>query len=134
MPTSTTDQKIDVQTEADLVKARVVARATAKQLGFSIVDETKLATAVSELARNMLVYAKGGLVIVECLMTPKKGIRITFEDQGPGIKDLKLALQDGYSTGNSLGLGLPGSKRLVSEFNIESEVGKGTKIVILKWK
>jgi serine/threonine-protein kinase RsbT len=101
----------------------------------SLVNQTKIITAASELARNMLKYAKGGKVTIEIVNRGREnGIRLTFKDEGPGIPDVALAMKDGYSTGKSLGLGLPGTKRLVSEFNIESIVGKGTTVVVIKWK
>ena len=99
-----------------------------------LVNQTKLITAASELVRNMLRYGHGGIVLIEVVSRGRdNGIRLTFKDEGPGIKDISMALKDGYSTGKSLGLGLPGTKRLVNEFDIKSEVGKGTKVTIIKW-
>jgi serine/threonine-protein kinase RsbT len=101
----------------------------------SILNQTKLITAASELVRNMLKYASGGVVILEIVSKDRTtGVKLTFTDQGPGIADIKLAMQDGYSTGKSLGVGLPGAKRLVNEFDIKSEVGKGTTVTIIRWK
>lgn len=129
------DEVLNVRASSDVVQARQVARAGAAELGFSLIDQTKLVTATSELARNTLEHGGGGTVRIEMLAEGlKKGIRLTFEDQGPGIPDMKLALTDGYTTGNGMGLGLSGSKRLVNEFEIFSEVGKGTRVVITKWK
>jgi serine/threonine-protein kinase RsbT len=99
------------------------------------VNQTKLITAASELVRNMLKYAGGGVVVIEVISQGRdNGIRLIFQDQGPGIKDITLAMKDGYSTGKSLGLGLPGTKRLVSEFDIKSKEGEGTTVTIIKWK
>ena len=107
----------------------------AVKIGMGLVNQTKLITAASELTRNMLKYAGGGTAVIEVVSEGNQnGIRITFTDEGPGIADISQAMQDGFSTGKSLGLGLPGAKRLVSDFMIESEVGKGTTIKILKWK
>ena len=101
----------------------------------SLVNQTKLITAASELVRNMLKYAGGGIVVIEVVSQGRDtGIRLTFQDKGPGIKDISLAMKDGFSTGKSLGVGLPGTKRLVSEFDIKSVVGSGTIVTILKWK
>ena len=121
--------------EVDVIPFRNRLKEFANKIGLSLVNQTKLITAASELARNMLKYGGGGKVDIEVVNKGKEnGIRLTFVDEGPGIKDIKLAMQDGYSTGKSLGLGLPGTKRPVSEFAIESEVGKGTKVTIIKWK
>jgi serine/threonine-protein kinase RsbT len=107
----------------------------ATKIGMSLVNQTKLITAASELVRNMLKYANGGSVVIEIISGERdNGIRLTFDDKGPGIKDIALALKDGFSTGKSLGIGLPGAKRLVSEFDIKSVAGKGTVVTIIKWK
>lgn len=119
----------------DVVAVRQLMRDWAIDLGFSLVDQTKLVTAASELARNVVTYAKTGEVRVESLNDgPKRGLRLIFEDQGPGIADLQLALRDGFTTGNGLGLGLSGAKRLSNEFAIDSEPGRGTKVTIVRWK
>jgi serine/threonine-protein kinase RsbT len=119
----------------DVVMARQKVRQWATELRFSLVDQTKLVTAASELARNALDHGKGGMMTMETLVNgTKSGLRLVFEDQGPGIADIDQALKDGFTTGNGMGLGLGGSKRLVSEFSIESEVGKGTKISVIRWK
>ena len=109
-------------------------RAHAAELRFSIVDQTKLVTAASELARNALIYGGGGTVRIEHLEGDRlRGLRVTFEDHGPGIPDIAAAMRDGFTTGTGLGLGLGGAKRLVNEFEIESKVGQGTRIVITRW-
>ena len=119
----------------DVVLARQKVRQCAVDLRFTLVDQTKLVTAASELARNALDHGKGGQMKIESLVDGvKSGLRLVFEDQGPGIPDIELALKDGYTTGAGMGLGLGGSKRLVNQFSIESEVGKGTKITIARWK
>jgi len=101
----------------------------------SILNQTKLITATSELVRNLLKYGGGGKVVIESVSNGRdNGVRVSFIDNGPGIADLTLAMKDGYSTGRSLGLGLPGTKRLVNEFDIQSELGKGTTVTIIKWK
>jgi serine/threonine-protein kinase RsbT len=109
-------------------------REIATQLGFSLVDQTKIVTAASELARNTIIYGGGGTMEMQTLNGPRLGLRLTFEDKGPGIPDIDLALRDGFTTGSGLGLGLGGAKRLVSDFLIDSRVGQGTKVVITRWK
>ncbi len=124
-----------IGSELDIVLARQLVRKSSQQLGFSIVDQTKMVTAASELARNTLIYGGGGTMRVEILQDGlKKGLRLTFEDQGPGIADMSLALKDGWTSGSGLGMGLSGSKRLVNEFDIESKPGKGTRVTITRWK
>jgi serine/threonine-protein kinase RsbT len=104
-------------------------------IGFGLVDQTKIVTAASELARNTLDYGGGGTVLLETLQVGgRRGLRLTFEDQGPGIPDLEMALKDGFTTGKGLGMGLSGAKRLANEFEIESVVGEGTRITIVRWK
>ena len=126
---------LPIRNEADIVQARQVVRKWATEQTFSIVDQTKIITAASELARNTLIYGKGGTMRLEALTDGgRKGLRLTFEDQGPGIPDVEKALQDGYTTGGGLGLGLSGAKRLSNEFQIHSEVGKGTRIMIARWR
>ena len=124
-----------MRTAEDIVRMRHVVRDQAIALGFSLVDQTKLVTAASELARNILNYGGGG----EMQLTPiidgsRRGLRLAFVDQGPGIPDIELAMKDGYTTGGGMGLGLGGAKRLSSEFHIESKVGAGTKVTITRWK
>jgi serine/threonine-protein kinase RsbT len=130
--------KRDVQplhSSTDVVLARQKVRQWATELRFSLVDQTKLVTAASELARNALDHGKGGAMTMEVLsMNGKSGLRLVFEDHGPGIADIEQALKDGFTTGSGMGLGLGGSKRLVNEFCIESEIGKGTKVTITRWK
>ena len=126
---------IACRTQADIVAVRQTARAWAIELGFSLVDQTKIVTAASELARNTVEYGGGGTLTLEALHDgPRRGLRLTFEDQGPGIPDLTAALRDGFTTGGGLGLGLSGSKRLMNEFDIQSTVGQGTRVVATKWK
>lgn len=120
--------------EQDVVPFRNRVKEYALKIKMGLVNQTKLITAASELVRNMLRYGNGGEVLIEVVTRGRdNGIRLTFSDKGPGIADIPLALKDGFSTGKSLGLGLPGAKRLVNEFDIKSEVGKGTRITILKW-
>ena len=124
-----------IQREQDVVPFRNRVKETAVKIGMGLVNQTKLITGASELVRNMLKYGKGGQAKIEILSTSRdKGIRLTFEDKGPGIPDIKKALLDGFSTGKSMGLGLPGTRRLMSEFDIWSEVGKGTTVTVIKWK
>jgi serine/threonine-protein kinase RsbT len=121
--------------DQDVVPFRNRVKEFAIKIGMGLVNQTKLITAASELARNMLRYANGGRVILEIVTSGREnGVRLIFSDTGPGIADLNLAMKEGFSTGKSLGLGLPGSKRLVSEFDIKSKVGEGTTITITKWK
>jgi serine/threonine-protein kinase RsbT len=128
-------ETISIQSSADVVLVRQAVRQLAVELKFGLVDQTKIVTAASELARNTLDYGGGGTVKLEALQEGiRRGLRLTFEDQGPGIPDIDLALKDGYTTGGGLGMGLSGTKRLVNEFNIVSHVGKGTCITITKWK
>src|SRR5687767_12884372 len=124
-----------VQSAEDVVSVRQMVRQRAVELGFSLVDQTKLVTAASELARNTLEYGGGGEVTVETLNDGiRKGVRLTFSDRGPGIENLELALKDGFTTGNGLGLGLSGAKRLSSEFEIDSRLGEGTRVMIARWR
>ncbi|WP_461152155.1 anti-sigma regulatory factor [Spirosoma pulveris] len=127
--------RMTITREQDVVPCRNRVKEAAVKIGMGIVNQTKLITAASELIRNMLRYAGGGELLIEVVCKGREsGIQLTFTDQGPGIADIQLAMQDGYSTGKSLGLGLPGTKRLVNEFNLESMPGQGTTITILKWK
>ena len=128
-------EPMSIQSAADVVIIRQAVRQFAVELGFSLVDQTKIVTAASELARNTLDYGGGGTVKLEALEAGiRRGLRLTFEDTGPGIPDIDLALKDGFTTGGGLGMGLSGTKRLVNEFNIVSHVGEGTKVTITKWK
>jgi serine/threonine-protein kinase RsbT len=123
-----------VISEADIVTVRRCVRETASKLGFSLVDQTKVVTAASELARNTLIYGKGGQMELATLNGPRVGLRLVFEDKGPGIPNIDLALRDGFTTGSGLGLGLGGAKRLVNEFDVQSRVGEGTKVTVTRWK
>jgi serine/threonine-protein kinase RsbT len=126
--------RIEVASDQDVVRVRQLVRTVAVDVKLSLVDQTKLVTAASELARNTLVYGGGGTVEVSLLENGRrKGIRIVFADHGPGIPDLDLALTDGYTTGGGLGLGLSGARRLVDEFDIDTRVGEGTSITVTKW-
>jgi serine/threonine-protein kinase RsbT len=121
--------------EHDIVLGRQAVRRMAQQQGFSLVDQTKMVTAASELARNTLIYGGGGMLKWVMLIDGiKRGLRLTFEDNGPGIPNLELAMTDGWTSGTGLGLGLTGTKRLVNEFEIESTVGVGTRVTITRWK
>jgi len=128
-------ETMSIAREIDVIPFRNRLKEYAVKIGMSLLNQTKIITAASELARNMLKYANGGKVTIEVVSKGKEnGIRMIFKDEGPGIADISLAMRDGYSTGKSLGLGLPGTKRLVSEFNIESVVGIGTTVTVTKWK
>lgn len=128
-------ETLSVRSDNDIVLARQAVRKWAQELGFSLVDQTKVVTAASELARNTLIHGGGGTLRLEALNEGiRRGLRLTFEDQGPGIADIELALKEGYTTGTGLGLGLPGSRRLVNEFDIISRVGEGTRVSVTKWK
>ncbi len=119
----------------DILAVRQAARTLATEAGFSLIEQTKLVTAVSELARNAVIHGGGGSAVLEVLNeSDRTGIRLRFEDEGPGIADIDLALKDGYTTVGGLGLGLGGAKRLSNEFSIQSEPGKGTRVSITRWK
>ena len=125
--------RIPIASEGDIVLARQQGRNLAAQLGASSIAMTLVATAISELARNIVQYAQQGEIVLSAVEGSRRGIQIVARDQGPGIPDLELAMRDGYSTGGSLGLGLPGARRLMDEFAIDSEVGKGTTVSMRKW-
>ena len=128
-------ERMVVKSQDQVVIARNAVKKVAASLGFALTVQTKLMTATSELARNMVVYAGGGEVMVQELSDGQRnGLRVTFEDHGPGISDISQAMVDGFTTGNGLGLGLSGSKRLVQDFDITSTVGEGTRIIITQWK
>jgi serine/threonine-protein kinase RsbT len=128
-------ETLPIRSEIDIVHARQATRNWSKELGFSLVDQTKIVTAASELARNVLVHGGGGSMRMEVLQEgARRGLRLNFEDQGRGIPDIELALRDGYTTGGGLGLGLSGSKRLVNEFEIASKPGEGTRVTVVRWK
>jgi serine/threonine-protein kinase RsbT len=125
---------LELRATPDIVHVRQTVRARAAEMGFSLVDQTKLVTAASELARNAITYGGGGTVRIEALEEDtRRGLRLTFEDQGAGIANVELALADGYTTGSGLGLGLGGARRLVNEFAIHSRVGEGTRVTITRW-
>lgn len=129
------DETLPVRTSDDVVRVRQQARTRAVEVGFGLVDQTKVVTAASELARNTVNYGGGGTVRLQILQDAgRKGLRLTFEDHGPGIPDIDIALRDGYSTGGGLGLGLSGAKRLSNEFEIHSKPGEGTRVTITRWK
>jgi len=126
---------IQLRGDADVVRVRQTVRGVCTEEGFSLVDQTKMVTAASELARNTVVHGRGGVAVVEALEDgSKRGVRMTFEDEGPGIPDIDRAFQDGFTTGNGMGLGLGGSRRLVHEFQIQSTVGAGTRVVAVRWR
>ena len=126
------DTRVAIRSDTDIVIARQKGRALAAQLGFSSTDQTLIATAISEVARNILRYAKTGEIRFQAETNGKAGITIVAHDEGPGIPDVAVALQNGYSTSGSLGMGLPGTKRIMDEFTIASEVGKGTTVTMKK--
>ncbi len=129
------DESRPLRAEDDVVRARQAVRSWAVEMGFSLIDQTKLVTAASELARNTVVYGGGGTLRMEALEDGhRNGLRLVFADEGPGIPDVQRALEDGYTTGSGLGLGLGGARRLVSEFAIDSAPGQGTRITVVKWK
>ena len=133
--TTLKSERLDIRSSDDVVRVRQLARTLALEAGLSLVDQTKIITAASELARNTLDYGGGGLVLAELAeATGRRGLRLTFEDKGPGIPDIAAALKDGFTTGKGMGLGLGGAKRLSNEFSIHSKLGEGTKIVIARWK
>ena len=128
-------ESFPVMSSADVVKVRQVVRQWAAELKFSLVEQTKLVTATSELARNALEHGGGGSMLAEMVEDgARRGVKLIFDDNGPGIANIELALKDGYSTGGGMGLGLSGSKRLVSDFQIKSEPGRGTTVTIIRWK
>jgi serine/threonine-protein kinase RsbT len=128
-------ERVALNGSEDIVNVRQAVRARAVELGLSLVDQTKIVTAASEIARNTVVYGGGGWADLELLDSGgRKGIQIVFEDEGPGIADISKALQDGYTTGGGLGLGLGGAKRLVNDFEISSTPGLGTRVALRRWK
>jgi serine/threonine-protein kinase RsbT len=127
-------ETIALTSEPDVVAVRRRVREISAKLGFSLVDQTKVVTAASELARNTLIHGGGGTMHLETLNGPRVGLKLIFEDNGPGIPNIELALRDGYTTGTGLGLGLGGAKRLANEFSVDSRVGEGTKVMITRWK
>jgi len=129
------DETASINVSGDIVRVRQTVREWAVSLGFSLVEQTKLVTAASELARNTLDHGGGGNVRLQALNNDtRRGLKLTFVDEGPGIADLEQALKDGFTTGNGMGLGLGGAKRLANEFEIESAPGRGTKVIITRWR
>jgi serine/threonine-protein kinase RsbT len=127
--------ELPIKSQQDIVLGRQAVRRMAQQQGFSLVDQTKLVTAASELARNALTYGGGGELKWEMLVDgAKRGVRLVFEDHGPGIADIEQAMTDGWTSGHGLGLGLTGARRLVNEFELQSTVGVGTRVTIARWK
>ena len=128
-------ERLDIRSSDDVVRVRQITRTLALEAGLSLVDQTKIVTAASELARNTLDYGGGGSVVAELEeASVRRGVRLTFEDKGPGIADIETALKDGFTSGKGMGLGLGGAKRLCNEFSIHSKPGEGTKVVIARWK
>ncbi len=134
MPATKTET-LSVNAGAEVVSVRHRVRSFAVELGFSLVEQTKIVTAASELARNMVDYGRGGVVTIEALDEgSRKGLRLTFKDHGPGIPNIQDALRDGFTTGSGMGLGLGGAKRLSNEFDIQSAPGQGTTVTIARWR
>ena len=132
---SATSGEAPLKSEQDIVMARQLVRKLCQDLGFSLVDQTKMVTAASELARNALVYGRGGARIWEKLQQPeRRGLKLLFADDGPGIPNIDLAMTDGWTSGNGLGMGLTGAKRLVNDFELDTKVGGGTRVTITRWK
>jgi serine/threonine-protein kinase RsbT len=128
------EQRVAITSDADVVRVRQIVRTAATKTGLSLVDQTKVITAASELARNTLIHGRGGAATIDLVDEGhRRGVRVCFADEGPGIPDLEQALQDGWTSGTGLGLGLSGSRRLVDSFTIESDVGRGTTVRIVKW-
>jgi serine/threonine-protein kinase RsbT len=135
MPPPLRSDSVDLRTEHDVVIVRQQIRKVAQEIGFKLVDQTKLVTATSELARNTVTYGGGGVLVWEhIIQAGREGLRLTFSDQGPGIANLEQAMKEGFTTGRGLGMGLPGARRLVNEFAIESRPGSGTRVTIVRWK
>jgi len=128
-------ETVPIANSSDVVLARQKVRQWAMEMKFTLVDQTKLVTAASELARNALEHGKGGQMVIEQVENSiKNGLKLVFEDRGPGIPDIEAALRDGFTTGGGMGLGLGGSKRLVNDFQVESQPGKGTRVTVVRWK
>jgi serine/threonine-protein kinase RsbT len=133
--TATTKGESPLRSEHDIVRARQQVRKLTQELQFSLVDQTKMVTAASELARNAYIYGGGGVMHWEVVTREgRQGVRLDFVDEGPGIPDMNLAMTDGWTSGHGLGMGLTGAKRLVNEFEIDSKVGAGTRVTITRWK
>jgi len=135
MATTTRSERLDIRSSDDVVRVRQITRTLALEAGLGLVDQTKIITAASELARNVIDYGGGGQVLLDVLENAgRRGLRLCFEDKGPGIADIEAALKDGFTTGKGMGLGLGGAKRLSNEFAIVSKPGAGTKVTIARWK
>ena len=132
--TPSRDEVLPIRDSDDVVRVRQAVRVQAVAAGLGLVDQTKIVTAASELARNTLDYGGGGTARVETFNEARRGVRLTFEDDGPGIPDIERALTDGFTTGGGLGLGLSGARRLCNEFDIRSTVGEGTRVTIARWR
>ena len=133
--TTLKNERLDIRSSDDVVRVRQLARTMAIEAGLSLVDQTKIITAASELARNTFDYGGGGSVLAELVEgAGRRGLKLTFEDRGPGIADVDAALKDGFTTGKGMGLGLGGARRLSNEFSIHSKPGEGTKVAIARWK
>ena len=134
-PIVTREARFDLKSDLDVVLARRGVRDWAAELGLSMLDLTKVVTAASELARNAVVHGGGGLMCLQVVrQNDRQGLRVTFRDNGPGIPEIALAMQDGYSTGSGMGMGLPGARRLVNEFDVSSTQSEGTTVTIVRWK
>lgn len=134
-PTVTREARFDLKSDLDVVLARRGVRDWAAELGLSMLDLTKVVTAASELARNAVVHGGGGMMCLQVVrQNDRQGLRVTFRDNGPGIPEIALAMQDGFSTGTGMGMGLPGAKRLVNEFDVSSTQSEGTTVTIVRWK
>jgi len=128
-------ETLPLRSDEDIVRSRQLVRQWAVELSFSLVEQTKIITAASEIARNTVLHGGGGVMQVEALTDgARRGLRLTFQDKGPGIPDLEQAMKDGFTTAGGLGLGLGGAKRLSSEFSVESRVGEGTRVVLARWR
>jgi serine/threonine-protein kinase RsbT len=135
MATTVRSERLDIRSSDDVVRVRQITRTLALEAGLGLVDQTKIITAASELARNVIDYGGGGHVLLDLLENAgRRGLRLCFEDKGPGIPDIEAALKDGFTTGKGMGLGLGGAKRLSNEFAIVSKPGEGTKVTIARWK
>lgn len=131
----TQQQTYELRSDPDVVLARAGVRDWARQLGLSVVDLTKVVTAASELARNAIVHGGGGVMYLQIInQGERRGLRLTFLDQGPGIPEISLAMRDGFTSGRGMGIGLPGAKRLVNEFDLSSTPGEGTSVTVVRWK
>ena len=128
-------RRVEIHNDLDIVTARVAGRELAQEIGFGVIDQARVATAISELTRNVILYAGEGVAVMREVVGEdgRRGIEVVVEDEGPGIEDVELALRDGYSTGRGFGMGLPGTRRLMDEFEIETVVGEGTKVTVCKW-